>query len=237
MRTTCDGGDGRCVNQFTRQVAGASYGSAMDFRDTITTLGELREVIAPPSELVTAKEVGILDDYCRDFIARSPFLVIASTDGNGRVDTSPKGDPAGFVKVLDETTIAIPERPGNHRADTLVNIVEHPYVSVIFFIPGTKTTFRVRGRARIVRDEWVREPMAVKGKVPALAIVVDVQTAFFHCAKSIIRSGLWTAEQVAATQGSDDGLLAETMVKHGDLPLSVDEMQEIIDDDESTRLY
>ena len=209
----------------------------MDFTDTITTLDGLREVIAPPSELVTAKEINSLDDYCRDFISRSPFVVIASTDGTGSIDTSPKGDPPGFVRVLDDTTLAIPERPGNHRADTLVNIVRHPFVGLIFLIPGTKNTLRVRGLARIVRDLELRETMALNGRVPELAIVVDVTVAYFHCAKCIIRSGLWSQEQEASAGGQDDRLLAETMVQHGDLALTVDEMQEIIVDDEAQRLY
>lgn len=209
----------------------------MEFSDTITTLEDLREVIAAPSELVTAKETSVLDDHCRDFIARSPFIIVASSDGRGRVDTSPKGDPPGFVRVLDDSTLAIPERPGNHRADTFVNVVEHPYVGVIFMIPGTRNTLRVRGRARIVRDAELRSSMELNGKVPELALVVEVTAAFFHCAKCILRSKLWSAEQEAANAGRDDRLLAETMVEHGGLPLSVDEMQEIIDDDEARRMY
>jgi len=209
----------------------------MEFSETITTLEGLRDVIAPPNEIVMAKEIRELDNYCHDFISRSPFIIIASTDGKGSLDTSPKGDPPGFVQVLDSTTIAIPERPGNHRADTLVNLIHHPHLGVIFLIPGTRNTLRVRGTARIVRDQALRESMTVKGQVPELAIVVDVTVAYFHCAKCIIRSKLWTSEQEAQNAGRDDRLLAETMVKHGDLPFSVDEMREIIVDDETKRLY
>lgn len=111
----------------------------MRFENTVTTLDELREVIAPPSKLVTAKEVTKFDDYCRDFIARSPFVLIASSDGQGSIDISPKGDPPGFVQVLDDTTLAIPDRPGNHRADTFLNVVRHPYVGVIFLIQARRT--------------------------------------------------------------------------------------------------
>jgi PPOX class probable FMN-dependent enzyme len=209
----------------------------MDFEQTITTVEELRQVIAPPSDVVLAKEIGKLDEHCRDFISRSPFVIIASTDGAGSIDASPKGDPPGFVKVLDDTTLAIPERPGNHRADTLVNLLRHPHVGVIFLIPGTRNTLRVRGSARIVRDRTLLDSMAVGGKAPELAIVVDMTVAYFHCAKCIIRSRLWSAEQEAANAGRDDRLLAEVMVEHGDLPFSVDEMQEIIIDDEANRLY
>jgi len=187
--------------------------------------------------VVLAKETTELDEYGRDFIARSPFIIIGSTDGRGTVDTSPKGDPPGFVRVLDDTTIAIPEQPGNQRADTLTNIIEHPHVAVIFMIPGTRFTLRVRGTARIVRDEALRQSMAVNGKTPELAIVVDVKVAYFHCAKCIVRSKLWSAEQDASSAGQDDRLLAETMVKYGDLPFTVDEMNEIIEDDEQNRLY
>ncbi len=209
----------------------------MDFEDTVTTLDELRAVIRPPSELVTAKEVDALDEYCRDFIARSPFVLIASTDGQGSIDISPKGDPPGFVRVLDDQTLAIPDRPGNHRADTFVNVVQHPYVGLIFLIPGTKNTLRVRGRATIVRDIVLRESLALKGRTPELALVVKLTTAYFHCAKCIIRSKLWSGETLTADAASDDLLLAETMVKHGELDLSVEEMQEIILNDEDQRLY
>ena len=209
----------------------------MRFENTVTTLDELREVIAPPSKLVTAKEVTKFDDYCRDFIARSPFVLIASSDGQGSIDISPKGDPPGFVQVLDDTTLAIPDRPGNHRADTFLNVVRHPFVGVIFLIPGTKNTLRVRGRATIVRDLTLRETMTVNGRVPELPLVVELTTAYFHCAKCIIRSELWSGVNVAANPASDDVLLAETMVKHGELTISVEQMQQIIIDDENERLY
>lgn len=209
----------------------------MDFTDTITTRAALREVLDEPSELVTSKEVSELDEFCRDFIARSPFILIASSDGAGSIDISPKGDPSGFVQVLDATTLAIPDRLGNQRADTFENVLRHPFVGVIFLIPGTKNTLRVRGRATIVRDASLRESMAIGDRVPDLALVVDVTTAYFHCAKCIIRSKLWSDEQLTAAAGVDDRLLAQTMVKHGNLPITVERMQEIIVSDETESLY
>ena len=185
---------------------------------------------------MTDKEVSAFDEYCRDFIARSPFVLVASSDGHGSIDISPKGDPPGFVRVLDDRTLAIPDRPGNHRADTFVNVVRHPHVGLIFLIPGTKNTLRVRGRATIVRDLELRESMAVKGRVPELALVVELTAAYFHCAKCIIRSELWSGASASANQ-ADDVLLAETMVKHGELDISIGEMQEIIVHDEAERLY
>jgi PPOX class probable FMN-dependent enzyme len=211
------------------------YRPRMKFSDPITTRSALREILAPPSEFVTDKEVAELDDHCRDFIARSPFILVASSDGAGAIDVSPKGDPPGFVKVLDATTIAIPDRLGNHRADTFENVLRHPFVGVIFLIPGTKNTLRVRGRATIVRDVALRESMEVNGRVPELALGVEITTAYFHCAKCIIRSKLWAGADEQT--GSDETLLAEAMVKHGDLPVTVQEMQEIIVDDEQKRLY
>lgn len=161
-------------------------------------------------------------------------MLVASTDGEGRVDTSPKGDPAGFVEVLDDTTLAIPDRPGNHRNDTFLNVLAHPYAGLIFLIPGTKNTLRVRGRATIARDLWLRERLVADGKVPELALVVEVTTAYLHCAKCIIRSKLWSDD---APDGSDEQLLAAAMVKHGDLPFTVDDMHTLIVDDEVNRLY
>lgn len=209
----------------------------MHFFETVTTRSQLRDVLAEPSEFVTNKEFVELDEFGRDFIARSPFVLVASSNGAGSIDVSPKGDPPGFVRVLDDTTLAVPDRLGNHRADTFENVLEHPFVGLIFLIPGTKNTLRIRGQARIVRDHWLRESMQVDGKLPELALVVDITSGYFHCAKCIIRSNLWTADQVHASAGADYLLLAQTMVKHGNLPVSVDQMQEIIVDDQDKRLY
>ena len=213
------------------------YVRTVDFSETVTTRAQLREVLAEPSDFVTNKEFVELDEFGRDFIARSPFVLIASSDAAGSIDVSPKGDPPGFVRVLDDNTLAVPERLGNHRADTFENVLRYPFVGLIFLIPGTKNTLRIRGRARIVRDQWLRDSMQVNGKVPELALVVDITSGYFHCAKCIIRSKLWTADQVLAAAGSDDLLLAHAMVKHGDLPVTVDQMHEIIVDDEDKRLY
>lgn len=208
---------------------------ARDFvREPITTEEALREIVAPPLPLVTDKETSSLDEICRDFIARSPFVLIASTDGQGRVDISPKGDPPGFVAVLDDATLAIPDRPGNQRADTFLNVLQHPHVGLIFLIPGTRITLRVRGRATIARDLDLRERLAAGGKTPELALVVDVTTAYFHCAKCIIRSKLWQTDEVPP---SEDKLLARALVAHAELDLSVDDLHTFLVDDEEHRLY
>ncbi len=163
----------------------------MEFQDTITSADELRAILREPDPMVARKGRPRLDPFSRQFIERSPFCVIASRNAHGDMDVSPKGDPAGFALVLDDTTLAIPDRPGNRIADTLTNILESSQIAVIFLVPGKGDTLRVNGRAQIVRDRDLLERMTHKGKVPKLAIVVSVETVFFHCAKCMIRSGLW----------------------------------------------
>jgi uncharacterized protein len=152
---------------------------------------DLRRHYERAEGLSVAKQRPRLDRHTRNFIAKSPFLCIATSNREGGADISPRGDPPGFVQVLDDQTIAIPDRPGNNRLDTMVNITENPEVAVIFFIPGIEDTLRLAGRARIERDEKVLAAAAVNGKVPKVAIVVEVREVFFHCAKALKRSRLW----------------------------------------------
>jgi PPOX class probable FMN-dependent enzyme len=165
------------------------------FRNTITTLEQLREVIPPPGEAAVRKEIDIIDEHARDFIARSTFVLVGTSNAEGRCDVSPKGDVPGFAKVLDEHTLVIPDRPGNQRMDSLSNIIANPHVGLLFIMPGADWTLRVNGRATIVRDDDVRERCAVDGKVPALAIAVHVEELYLHCPKCFIRSKLWDSEQ------------------------------------------
>jgi hypothetical protein len=132
-----------------------------------------------------------LDRKCRQFIASSPFVVIGSASAYGPIDLSPKGDPPGFVHVLDDATVVVPDRPGNRRVDTFINILQNPHVGLIFFVPGRRETLRVFGKGLIVRDQHVRNAVAVDGRVPELALVISVERAFFHCGRCIVSSGLW----------------------------------------------
>ena len=157
----------------------------------VPSQGALREIMGTPMELAVRKQLGKLDRHCRDFIARSPFLCIGTADRNGKADVSPRGDPPGFVQVLDDNTIVIPDRPGNNRLDTMSNIMENPNVGLLFFIPGFEDTLRVNGRATIVRDPAALARAAVNGKAPKVAIRVAVDEAFLHCAKAFKRSRLW----------------------------------------------
>jgi len=154
----------------------------------------LRGIMGTPMDLAVRKQLGKLDRYCREFIARSPFLCIGTADAAGKADVSPRGDPAGFVQVLDDNTLIIPDRPGNNRLDTMGNIMANPNVGLLFFIPGFEDTLRVNGRATIVNDPAVLQRAAVNGKAPKVAIRVAVDEAFLHCAKALKRSRLWDAD-------------------------------------------
>ncbi len=157
---------------------------------TITDKADLREHYGEASNLSKRKGLPRLDIHCRNFIAASPLLVIGSS-GPGGSDVSPKGDAPGFVAVLDDRTLLIPDRRGNNRVDTLDNILENPCVAMIFFVPGMNETLRVSGRATITTDPALLEPLAVQGKVPRSGILVAIDEAFLHCAKALIRSKFW----------------------------------------------
>jgi len=214
---------------------GTAMGSAR-FKDVVTSVAMLREVVPEPDDLVKEKVISIVDETAARFIAASPFLLIATTDAGGTLDVSPKGDPAGFVKVLDEKTIAIPDRLGNGRLDTLRNILANPIVGLIFLIPGAGHTLRVSGHATVVRDMALREELAFKGKMPEHAIVVDVERVLSHCTKCMVRSGLWKQEKWPDT--SDVPTLADILVAHAKLEAAAKVgLQKLIDTDISERLY
>ena len=207
----------------------------MNFKDVIADPAQLREVMGNPPPACVAKTIAVLDRHCRAYIARSPFVLIASSNARGQMDISPKGDAPGFVRVLDDRTLAIPDRPGNRRADTFTNVLENPKIGLIFLVPGKSETLRVSGSAKIVRDADLLESMAARGKTPDLALVVAVEEAFFHCAKCIIRSSLWVPQAWPSLDGLPN--LAQTMVDAAALPMSVETFEEIIKKDESERLY
>lgn len=162
----------------------------------IATHDELRSVYKTPEPDANSirKELKKLDGHCKAFIARSPFVLIGSSDGKGNADVTPKGDKPGFAAVLDDNTIAIPDRPGNNRLDTLENIIVNPAVGLLFLIPGMNETLRVNGEARITVDAGLRERLAVDGKPPLSVVVVTVKAAYMHCAKAFMRSDLWKPE-------------------------------------------
>jgi len=161
----------------------------------ITSEDELRELIPEPQELVVSKIVNRLNDLTRQFVDRSPFMCMATSAPDGSCDVSPRGDPAGFVRILDERTLLIPDRPGNRIADSLRNILANPHVGLLFMIPGVGDTFRVNGRATLVTDEELLADCEVDGKVPKLGILVEIDEAYTQCSKALIRSDLWNPER------------------------------------------
>jgi len=154
----------------------------------------LREVIGSPTELVLTKIADRLNALTRQFVEHSPFVCVATARPDGGLDVSPRGDPPGFVRILDERTLLLPDRPGNRIADTLTNLLEDPRIALLFLIPGIGDTFRVNGRARIVDDAELLAPSAVDGKVPRLGLLVSIEEAYTQCSKALIRSDLWNPE-------------------------------------------
>jgi uncharacterized protein len=171
--------------------------------DVIEDIGEIRELYGEPGERAVKKQLPRLEKHSRAFIALSPFLVIASADALGRVDASPKGDAPGFVHVLDDETLLIPDRLGNNRVDTISNLLASPGVGLIFFVPGLRETLRVNGRAQVTVDPALLDACAVGGKAPRSGILVTAEEVYFHCGKALIRSDLWNPEK---------------MLKHADFP-------------------
>jgi PPOX class probable FMN-dependent enzyme len=208
----------------------------MQFQTIVRDEGELRALmggpVAPP---VVEKTLSALDRHCIAFIERAPFVLISSADGEGRMDISPKGDAPGFVRVLDERTLLVPDRPGNQRFDTFRNLFANPRVGLIFLIPGKRETLRVSGAAEIVRDADQLATLAANGKVPALALGVHVEEAFMHCAKCMIRSNLWQPDAWPSLAGLPT--LAEAMKDAAAIPAPVAVVESIIADDERDRLY
>ncbi|MER6990234.1 pyridoxamine 5'-phosphate oxidase family protein [Saccharopolyspora hirsuta] len=193
----------------------------------ITSEAELRDVVGEPLPRVRDKARAALHEVDRQWLAASPFCLIATSAADGTCDVSPKGDPAGFTLVLDERTIAIPERPGNRRADGYRNVLTNPHAGLIYFVPGRGDTLRINGRARLVRDAPFFDDMVVKGHRPVLALVVEVEEVFHHCAKAFLRSGLWKPEtwqpdsvpsrpQLAKLLERPDDSLAELERYYGD---------------------
>ncbi len=163
--------------------------------DEISSAGELRDLLGVPAGRAVTKERTRLHAVDREWLAVSPFCILATSDAHGNCDASPKGDPAGrLIHVLDDTTVAIAERPGNKRADGYVNILANPHIGIISVIPGRNETLRINGRARLLRDAPWFDEMAVRDRRPILAVVVEIEQIFFHCPKAFMRSQLWQPE-------------------------------------------
>lgn len=185
---------------------------------------ELRDVLGVPAGRAVTKERTRLHEKDREWLAASPFCVIATAGADGSCDASPKGDPAGqLVHVLDDTTIALAERPGNRRADGYGNVLSNPHVGIISLIPGRNETLRINGRARLLRDAPFFEEMTVRGHRPVLALLVEIDQIFFHCAKAFMRSELWQPASWRPEALPSHATLVKALQ---DTPESLDELEE-----------
>jgi len=201
----------------------------------VDSVEQLKSILGPDFPSQTAKVIDHIDEHCRAWIERAPFVTIASSDSKGQMDVSPKGDPAGFVKVLDEKTLAIPDRIGNHRGDTFMNVLENPRVGLMFVVPIRKEVVRVSGSAKVVMDDDLLTLMEVNGHKPDLALLVRVEEAFFHCGKSMIRSRMWQPDMWASIDGLPS--YAEALKDHGELPDPIHDLEDRVAYNETDRLY
>jgi uncharacterized protein len=202
---------------------------------TIATETALREIIGDAHPITVDKEMDRLDKHARHFITLSPFLCLGTTNGDGQADVSPRGDPAGFVKVLDDRTLLIPERPGNQRADSMLNVMTEPVVGLIFFVPGIEETLRISGRATVLDDADQLADLAVNGKAPKLGVRVEVERVFFHCAKALKRSRLWDPDsRVARNAFPTPGQVIRDQRRPND---SVEKLDALVIEDQENNLY
>ena len=204
-------------------------------QNVVSSAAELKAILGPDAPSQVNKIIDYIDDHCQAWIERCPFVTIASVNGAGQMDVSPKGDPAGFVKVLDRNTLAIPDRLGNRRGDTFMNVLENPSVSIMFVIPKRREVVRVSGSAQVVMDPDLLASMAVNERVPDLALLVRVEEAFFHCGKAMIRSRMWEPDHWESIDGLPS--YAQALKDHGNMPDPIEELEARMLNNEINRLY
>ena len=209
------------------------YGLSVDKH--IKSTSDLREIADLPSHFVTDKIIDHMDDLSGKFIAASSLAILSSTRADGIQDVTPRGDPPGFAKVLGPKLLAIPDRPGNGRMDTFENIFANPNVGVLFIIPGHRDTLRVSGKGAVVQDAALGETLAVNGRPAELVLLIEVERVLCHCPKAFVRGKVWQADGWPNT--SDVPSLAEMMVAHGKLSVTIQEMDNIVVEDGKNRLY
>jgi PPOX class probable FMN-dependent enzyme len=180
-----------CLRYPSPELTAPEGDTMIDHMTYLTDVSELRPLYQNPPPMVLEKQIDWIDPHCRDFIARSPLVIVGSLHPKRGMDVSPRGDPPGFVRVLDEHHLAIPDRPGNNRLDTMENLIANPAIGLLFVIPGIGDVLRINGTARLTRAEPLLESMAANGKRPKLAIVVSVSEVLLHCARALMRARLW----------------------------------------------
>lgn len=199
-----------------RSAAVAPYPRPMPFDHPLTSVSELRSLYREPSKPSLAKQIDHLDQHCRTFIGHSPLVLLASGHSSGRIDVSPRGGRSGFVRVLDDHRLAIPDLAGNNRLDSMSNLIDHPGVGLLFCIPGLDETLRVNGTATVTTDPRVMQACTDHDLRPRVAIGVDVEEVFIHCAKALRRASVWEPEEWADL--SDMPSVASILADHYALP-------------------
>lgn len=206
------------------------------FSEQIRSSEELTALLGQPSELALRKELQTLDEHMRRFIAHSPFAILSTHSADGRCDASPRGDAPGFVRVVDERTLLIPDRRGNNRVDSFHNILETGRIGLLFLVPGVGETLRVNGRAALIRDEAWLTTMTAQGKRPLVAVAVEVEECYLQCAKALIRSKLWESHERPDLQSLPSA--AEMFCDHVQMPeFDVAKLQTVLEEAYRTRLY
>ncbi|OIJ21496.1 phosphohydrolase [Anaerobacillus alkalidiazotrophicus] len=160
-------------------------------RSAITLEEEVREIIGQPHELIVKKSIPFLDEHCKKMISVSPIFFLATANGEGKCDVSPRGDLPGTISILNKHQLVIPDRPGNRRLDSIINILSNPNVGLVFLIPGLEEVLRINGRATIIKDEKILDKMSLKGKTPLLGIGIDVEECYIHCPRALKESNIW----------------------------------------------
>ena len=201
----------------------------------INSSNELRDVAKMPSHHVTDKVIDHIDELSSRFIAASSLAILSTSRPDGIQDVTPRGDPAGFVQVIDRQLLAIPDRPGNDRMDAFENIFSNPNVGIIFIIPGHRDTLRVSGKGAVVQDTALGQRLAINGRPAELTLLLKVERVLCHCPKAFVRGKVWRPESWVDT--SDVPSLAEMMVAHAQLSETIEEMETIVRNDGENRLY
>ncbi len=206
-----------------------------EIKSIISTEEELRKILGQPSERALKKVISSLDLHCVDFLSKSPFLVLSTANKLGECDASPRGDAPGFVYVLNNNKIIIPERPGNRRIDSILNIISNPRVGLLFFIPGLGETLRINGRAYITNDEEIVQEMQANGRTPLLGIVVEIEECYIHCAKAFIRSKMWDPESWLNKKELPSA--AKMLLEHTKVNTSEEDVARSLEESYTKRLY
>ncbi len=221
------------VNQRGDEGMHEVFGQPVDRH--LQSTSDLRDIAPLPSHWVDNKVIDHIDDLSRRFIAASSLVIMSSIRSDGIPDMTPRGDPPGFVRVINSGLLAIPDRPGNRRMDTFENVFENPNVGLIFIVPGHRNTLRVSGKAALVQDTELGQELAVKGRPPELVLLMRVERVLCHCPKAFIRGKVWQQDDWPDT--SNVPTLAEMLVAHGNMPETLEEVEAGTKEDRETRLY